>query len=195
MKLLIRSAKPVALVRDSHRAGPSEELLPAIGDQPLDHYTSEQIEALQAGETPPEPWWWVPKLAVVDRLEAATVTVEGDPVDVTPPAAGVLHHALQADDTGATIGDVDGTEIALDAPARIDAWQIADGATVAAGDVAATVVPITEMTGRARVKQLLEADDYLRDRWDAATELRSDDAQVRGVLEAAGVDPDVILAP
>ena len=33
------------------------------------------------------------------------------------------------------------------------------------------------------------------ERWQAASEIAADDAQVRGLLTAIGADPDVILAP
>lgn len=52
----------------------------------------------------------------------------------------------------------------------------------------------TEVTGRQAVKDILAQDDYARDRWEAATQVRSDDPQVRDVLAAAGADPDAVLA-
>ena len=42
---------------------------------------------------------------------------------------------------------------------------------------------------------LTDAELLLRDRWDAAVSIRSDDAEVRGLLAAIGADPDAILAP
>ncbi len=42
--------------------------------------------------------------------------------------------------------------------------------------------------------ELSDAELALRDRWDAATAIRSDDAEVRVFLAAIGADPDIILA-
>lgn len=42
--------------------------------------------------------------------------------------------------------------------------------------------------------ELSDAELLLRDRWDAARVLASDDGQVRSLLAKAGCDPDVILA-
>ena len=41
---------------------------------------------------------------------------------------------------------------------------------------------------------LTDAELMTRDWWDASTSVRSDNAQVRAALSAAGVNPDVILA-
>ena len=56
------------------------------------------------------------------------------------------------------------------------------------------VVERLEVAGlRVAAKQALAMDDYQKDRWDAATEIASDDAGVRALLTQIGADPDVIL--
>ena len=58
------------------------------------------------------------------------------------------------------------------------------------------VVDRLEAAGkRIAAKQALSADDYQQDRWNAATEIASDDAGVRALLTSVGADPDQILAP
>jgi len=129
MQLLIRDNAPVAKVRDGHRPSDGEVLVPDPGHQ-LDHVTPEIVSALLAGETPPAPWHFVPRLVIVERLDATTV---------------------QASDGS----EVNALEAALDA---------------------------------------LDQDRKLKARWEAAQEVRSDDQQVRGLVEQIGADPDAILA-
>jgi len=47
--------------------------------------------------------------------------------------------------------------------------------------------------GRADA-ELSDAELLLRERWEAASTIAQDDAQVRGFLAALGLDPDTILA-
>jgi hypothetical protein len=42
---------------------------------------------------------------------------------------------------------------------------------------------------------LTDAELLLRERWEAATTIAQDDAQLRGFLATLGLDPDAILAP
>ena len=57
------------------------------------------------------------------------------------------------------------------------------------------VVERLETAGlRIAAKQALAQDDYQQDRWDAATEIASDDQAVRALLTGIGADPDAILA-
>lgn len=43
--------------------------------------------------------------------------------------------------------------------------------------------------------ELSDAELLLRERWEAATTIAQDDAQLRGFLATLGLDPDAILAP
>lgn len=57
-----------------------------------------------------------------------------------------------------------------------------------------TIVDRLEAMGeRENVKAALAQYPYMLDRWNAATEISTSDAQVRNLFAACGIDPDLIL--
>lgn len=92
--------------------------------------------------------------------------------------------------------------------ARWDAAKL--GAIPTADEIAATVVPapvwevrpllVVERMKAAGIfdaaMEIIDAQDrYTQERWVKCISVKSDDAQVRAIIVAAGGDPDAILAP
>lgn len=99
-------------------------------------------------------------------------------------------------------------------PAPIPAGKVKVGDSFALIDGVLTHVPILEDEPPYEVRKLLIIDrlvsaglfeaaiavlggpgDLAYERWQAATAISSQDAEVRALLSAIGADPDVILAP
>ena len=120
---------------------------------------------------------------------------DGRPVGAHQIAKG---EPAGADETLTTITDADGTEHAVTGGDVLDvdqvvitAWHADPDASVASGAPIVEVAPA--ITALDAALAILNSKPRLRARWEAATELRSDDQRVRDLIAQAGAEPDAIL--